>query len=416
LQFAWEEYRLKDPAGLSYSQFCRLYNAWKDATGKSATMVQDHKPGDKVFIDWAGDTLHCVVDPGTGEAHEAHFFVSALGYSCYPYVEAFPNEQMGSWITANVNMLEHYCGVPRAAVPDNTTTAVTKPHYFDPKLNPTYLDFAKHYGIAILPARPRKPKDKSLVEGSVGWVETWLLEWLRDQQFYSFEELNRTIKQRMVVLSERPFQKRRGSRLSEFEEFDKPALRPLPATRYTFAEFVSRGVPDSYHVEYDSYYYSVHYSLYKQEVTVRATMTTIEIINSDRERIALHVRRYFGSRYVTEPDHMPERHRRQAEADRRTGADYLAWSKTIGRNTHAVVEKMLKAQVFEETAYRSCMAVIQFSKRYSVEELEAACARAIEIGSPNYTTVKNLLRNPPLTKRAKPLPLHENLRNPAEFS
>jgi transposase len=416
LQMAWEEYRIKEPEGLSYSQFCRQYKAWQDSTGKTVTMAHNHEPGEKAFIDWAGDTLDCVVDTETGEVLTAHFFVSVLGYSCYPYVEAFPNEQMDSWIAANINALEHFQGVPKIGVPDNTATAVTKAHYYDPQLNPTYLDFAQYYGIAILPARPAKPKDKSLVEGSINWLETWLLEWLRGQYFNSFNELNKAIKQRVKALSERQFKKRPGSRLSEYEAFDKPALRPLPTIRYSFAQFVPRRVPANYHVEYGSFYYSVPSSFYQQEVTVRATATTIEIISSDRERIALHPRSYSGKRYITVPEHMPERHRRYFEASRRTGKDYLRWAETIGNNTHKVIERMLKAQAFEETAYRSCMGVLQFAKKYSKEQMEDACKRALVVGSPNYTTVSNFLKNPPLLTRAQPLPIHGNLRNPAEFS
>jgi len=255
-----------------------------------------------------------------------------------------------------------------------------------------------------------------VVEGAVGWLETWLLEWLRGQTFFSFEELNRAIKLRLKALAERPFQKRPGSRASEFEEFDKPALRPLPPTRFELVEYVTRRVPDSYHVEYSGYYYSVPYQLYKQEVTVRATFTMVEVINGNRERVALQMRRYSGPRYVTEPGHMPEGHRRHAENSRRTGADYLVWADTIGKNTRALIERMLNAQTFEQTAYRSCMGVLQFAKKYTPEKLEAACGRALEIGSLTYTTVKNLLQAPPPAKRPQPLPEHENLRNPAEFS
>ena len=416
LQMAWELFRISTPNGLGYSQFCRQYGAWKGATGKKATMVQDHEPGKEVYIDWVGDKLECVVDDSTGEVHSAHFFVAVLGYSGYPYVEAFPNEQMESWITANVHALEYYNGVPSVAVPDNTSTAVTKPHYYDTKLNPTYLDFAQHYGIAIVPARPYKARDKSVAEGTVGWLETWLLEWLRGQWFHSFDALNRVIRQRVKALAERQFQKRPGSRASDFEEYDKPALRPLPPTRFEIADYVTRQVPDSYHVEYDGYYYSVHYSLFKQEVTVRATPTMIEVINSNRERVALHIRSYSGSRYVTEPSHMTEGHRRHAEFSRRTGGDYRAWAATVGNNTLMLIGKLLEAQVFEETAYRSCMGVMQFSKKFSPEKLEEACGRALEIGSPTYTTVKNLLQNPRPVKRPQPLPKHGNLRNPAEFS
>jgi len=417
LQMAWENYRLENAEdGLSYSQFCRQYSAWKDSTGKAVTMVQDHEPGKEVFIDWVGDTLDCVVDTDTGEVLTAHFFVAALGYSCYPYAEAFPNEQMESWLTANIHTLEHYGGVPLVAVPDNATTAVTKPQYYDTKINPTYLDFAKHYDIAIVPARPYKARDKSLAEGTVGWLETWLLEWLRDQMFFSFEELNKAIKVRVKALAERQFQKRPGSRASDFEEFDKPALRPLPPARFEFADYVTRRVPDSCHVEHDGYYYSAPYTLYTQMVTIRATLTMIEVINGNRERVALQVRRYSGSRYVTDPAHMPESHRRQAEFSRRTGPDYVKWAKTVGDKTRTVIERILKSQEFEQTAYRSCMGVMQFANKFSPEQLEAACCRALEIGSPIYSTVKKLIQSPPAAKRPQPLPKHENLRNPAEFS
>jgi transposase len=416
LQYAWERYRLDTPDGLGYSQFCKSYKAWKDTTGKTVTMAQSHEPGDKAFIDWVGDTLDCVADPDTGETQTAHFFVAVLGYSCYPYAEAFPDERMESWLAANVHALEYFHGVPRVLVPDNTATAVTKPNYYDPKVNPAYLDFARHYGVAVVPARPYRPKDKSIAEGSVAWLETWLLEWLRDQQFFSFGELNMAIKSRLKALAERPFQKRIGSRASEYEDVEKHALKPLPPSRYEFAQYITRRVPDSYHVEYGNYYYSVPYYMLKQVVTIRATSTFVEIINGNQERVALHQRRHSGSRYVTDPAHMPEGHRRQAESSRRTGADYLRWAETVGANTRAVIAKVLKAQLFEETAYRSCMGIMQFAKKYSPEKLEIACGQAIEMGSSCYTTVKNLVQNPHLpVKRQEPLPIHENLRDPAEF-
>jgi hypothetical protein len=200
-----------------------------------------------------------------------------------------------------------------------------------------------------------------------------------------------------------------------FEELDKPALRPLPAVRFEFAAYVTRRVPDNYHVEFEGFYYSVPYSLYKQEVTIRTTASMIEIINGNRERVALHQRRYSGSRYVTEPAHMPEKHRCQLESSRRTGREYLEWASTIGRNTREVIARMLKAQEIEMTAYRACMGVLQQAKKFSPEKLEAACSQALRMGSPCYTTVTGLLQNPPPAKQTRPLPRHENLRDPAEF-
>ncbi len=414
LRFAWEEYRIGAPDGLGYSQYCKRYRQWQQRTGKQVTMVQTHEPGKELFVDWMGDTLDCVCDAMTGELATAHFFVAVLGCSCYPYVEAFPNENQNSWLQAHVNAFEHIGGVPRIVVPDNCKTAVSKPNYYDPQFNPSYSELAKHYGVAVLPARVKKPKDKSLVEGSVGWLETWLLEWLRGQQFFSFEELNRAIQRRVETLSHRPFQQRPGSRESVFVELDKPALRPLPHTRFVQATYVTRRVPDNYHVEYENFYYSVPHALFKQDVTIRATSSTIEIINANRERVALHRRRFSGTRYVSEPAHMPEKHRRQMENNRRTGRDYLQWAATIGPQTRAVIERMLKAQDIEETAYRACMGVLQCAKKFGKDQLEAACARALRIGSVSYTTVRTMLQNPQKPK-PEPLPDHENLRNPAEF-
>jgi len=417
LRYAWEEYRLDNPEGLGYSQYCKRYHQWREATGRTVTMVQNHEPGKELYVDWIGDTLDCVADPGTGARQTAHFFVAALGYSGYPYVEAFPDEGSENWLSAHVHAFEYMGGLPQVVIPDNCKTAITKPNYYDPALNPAYLDLARHYGVAVIPARVRKPKDKAIVEGSVGWLETWLLEWLRGQRFFSFEELNREIVKRVKALANKPFQVRPGSRAKDFEEIDKPVLRPLPTTRFEQASYVTRRVPDNYHVEYEGFYYSVPYTIFRQEVTVRATVSTVEIISGGRERVALHQRRYAGSRYVTQTKHMPEKHRRQLENSSRTGHDYLSWAATIGGSTRTVIDRMLKAQEFEMTAFRACMGVLQCAKKFSPEKLETACGQALEMGSPCYTTVKNLLQSPPLPKQlSRPLPAHENLRNPAEFA
>jgi len=416
LQFAWENFRREHPDGIGYTQFCKHYGEWQNSTGRKVTMVQNHEPGKELYVDWAGDTLNCVVDPSTGELFKAHFFVAALGYSCYPYCEAFADEKMDSWITAHIHTFEYINGLPTVIVPDNCATSTTKANYYDPTINASYLDMARHYNVAVVPARVKKARDKSVVEGSVGWLEIWLLEWLRGQIFFSFEELNRAISARLKELVERKFKKRAGSRASEFNEIDKPALRPLPCERYEFAEFVVRRVPDNYHVEYKSFYYSVPYTLFKQEVTLRATSTVIEIIDKNRERVALHQRRFSGPRYITSRGHMPEKHQRQMDSSARTGRDYLKWAATIGVNTRAVIENMLASQEVEESAYRSCMGVLQLAKKYSPKQLEYICGYALEMGSTGYTAISRFMKNPPPVKGlAKPLPAHENLRDPAEF-
>jgi len=304
LQFLWEEYRENNPEGLGYSQFCRRYHQWRGRVGKEVVMVQEREPGKELFVDWMGDVLECVVDCTTGELRKAHFFVSTLGDSNYPYVEAFPDEKEANWLMAHIHAFEWIGGIPRVVVPDNVKTAVTKFSYYDPKLNPAYYELARHYNIAVIPARIKKPRDKSPVEGSIGWLETWLIEWLRGKHYFGFDELNREIRSRIKSLSKRPFKLRTGCRESVFEAVDKPALRPLPPSRYEYVEYAIRRVPDNYHVEWDGRYYSTPFSLYGQTVTLRITTTMIEIINNNRERIALHQIRNSGSRYITDPGHM----------------------------------------------------------------------------------------------------------------
>jgi len=421
VRFLWSEYKEQNPQGLEYSQFCERFNRWQNRTGKNVTMHQEREPGKELFVDWMGDTLDIVVDQDTGELQRAHFFVSTLGNSGYPYVEAFPDEKQEKWLLAHAHALEYYQGVPRVVVPDNCKTAVTKPQYYDPVLNPAYWEWAKHYEVAVIPARIREPQDKPVVEESVGWLETWLLGWLRNQRFFSFSELNKAIRIRLEALSRQPYQKRPGSRYCIYQEVDLPALRPLPPIRFEMAEFKLRTVPDNYHVEFDNFYYSVPFTYYRQKVTIRATTSTIEILNSNRERIASHLRRYKGKRYVTNPDHMPENHRKHWEFNQWNGERYRAWAAQIGENTSFVIDRMLTMQGIEEQAYKSCMGVLQMSSKYSPQRLENACERAKNMNSFSYTTIKNILKygqdlislvNPGPNKA---LPIHENIRGSKFF-
>lgn len=414
LQYLWEEYRLDNNQGLSYSRFCKRYHDWKNESGKNVVMVQNREPGKELFVDWMGDTLDCVLDNSTGEILSAHFFVATLGDSSYPYVEAFPDEKLDKWLQAHVNALRYLEGLPRVIVPDNCKTATTKANYYDPVLNPSYWDFARHYEVAIIPARVREPQDKATVESSVGWLETWLLEWLRGKRFFSFAELNLEIQQRLKELIKRPFQKRKGCRLSVFEELDKPALRPLPYEHYVYSDYLVRRTPASYHVQYEDFHYSVPHELHKQLVTIRATPSTIEILNENRERVALHQRSYTGSRYVTNVSHMPPHHRHQHCFNRFDGSKYRMWAWNIGEATHQAIDHILSAQPIEEQAYRSCMGILQYAKKYGHERLEASCAKALDMKSCTYTTISTILKNGQdkvaLEKKEKPTPPHENLR------
>jgi len=419
LQYIWqEEYRLDNPDGYSYSRFCAKYNEWKKSSGKNVILPQEREPGKELFIDWIGDTLPCVMDYGTGEIHDAHFFVTTLGDSSYPFVEAFPDETQMSWNQAHIDAFEWYGGLPRILVPDNCKTAVIHTNLYDPQINHSYRDLARHYQVAIIPARVRKPKDKPSVESGVGWLETWLLEWLKQRIYYSFEALNHDIKERLYELVERDFKHRTGSRKSNFIALDKPMLRPLPKEPFVFYDTVRISkVPNNYHVPYDGFYYSVPYSFYHRSVCIHAYAKKIEIYDEIGNRIAIHERRRSGKRYVTSIDHMPENHKAVVEFNNYNGYYYRQRAAKIGNDTFIFVKTLLESVDFEEQAYKSCMAVINFSRTYGNNRVNKACKKALELHSVNYTTLKNILKNgqdkQPANNTADadtPTPYHENLR------
>jgi hypothetical protein len=253
------------------------------------------------------------------------------------------------------------------------------------------------------------------VEQAIGWMETWLLGKLRNQRFFSFYELNQAIRKLLRELSARPFQKREGSRLSEFQEVDKPALRPLPVQKYEVVDIVTRRVGDNYHMEYDGFHYSVPYTLHKEQVILRATGTVIEILDKNRNRVASHKRRTMASegRYSTKEEHMPPNHRAVYQAREFDGPRYRSWAANIGENASFVIEALLTRGIVEEQGYRSCMGVLQLSRKYSEARLEAACKRARTLGSTTYSTVKTILKNGvegASESALKTIPEHENIR------
>ena len=419
LQYIWEnDYRPLHPDGYSYSRFCAKYSVWKKKSGHNVTLPQEREPGKELFIDWMGDTLPCVTDYETGEIHEAHFFVTTLGDGSYPFVEAFPDEPQLNWNQGHIDALEWYGGVPRVFVPDNCKTAVIHTNLYNPELNHAYRELARHYEVAIIPARIVKPRDKASVESSIGWLETWLLEWLKGKVYFSFEALNHDIRDRVHELAKRDFKHRDGSRESVYLALDKPNLRPLP--KDPFESFITKPVkkvPNNYHIEYDKFYYSVPYQYYDQPAVLHAFAKKIEIFTKEGERIAIHQRHFSGKRYVTKTEHMPANHRAVAEFRSYDGNYYRYKAKTIGFYAGIFVDTLLEKVDFEEQAYKSCMAVINFSRTYGNTRVERACEKAIDLNSVTYTTLKNILNNrqesQPATNNPDadtPTPYHENLR------
>lgn len=327
----WDEYKLENPHGLQYSQYCERYRQW--CRKNSVTMHIQHKPGEKLFVDWAGDTME-VVNRLTGEKSKVYLFVSALGVSGYPYAEAFYNMSMASWIAAHVHAFEYYGGTPRILVPDNLRTGVEKAHNYDPVENRSYREMAEHYSTAIVPARIRKPKDKAKAENTVGDIETWVMAALRNRTFFSLPELNAAVLERLKAFSSKPFQKRFGSRESIFLDEDKPELTALPSYEYELGAWKTATVQMNYHIEVEKQFYSVPYTYSGQKVDVRISASCVEIFK-DNIRICSHPRSYgkpYG--YITNTDHMPPHHKKYLEWD---GERFLGWADKIGSATHDVV-------------------------------------------------------------------------------
>ena len=414
LDLLWQEYKAEYPNGYQYSSFCDHYRAW--AGRLSLSLRQTHAAGEKLFVDYAGPTVP-VTDPMTGEIQQAAIFVAVLGASNYTYGEATWSQALPDWIGSHVRALEFFGGAPAILVPDNLKSGVSKACFYDPKLNPTYRDLATHYGIAVIPARPYRPKDKAKAEAGVLLVERWVLARLRHQRFFSLGELNRQIGELMVALNHRPFKKLPGSRESAFAEIDRPALRPLPATHYEFAEWKLATVGIDYHVEFAGHYYSVPYRFARQKVDVRATVTTIELFHRG-SRIASHLRSTDRGRHTTIDAHMTPAHQ---AVQGWNAPRLLEWARRLGTHTAAVIEHVLHQRRHPQQGYRSCLGILRLSQSFGEARLEAACERAIAIGAPSYGSLKSILKHGLDIKRLSApaqtsLPLeHANVRGPHYF-
>lgn len=410
LSLLWHEYKGSHPDGVQYTQFCERYRKWAGTRKLSLHIL--HKAGEKLFVDWAGDTM-TVIDSSTGEILPAYLFVCALGRSGYPYAEAFPTKEKEHWIAAHRNAFEYYRGVPLILVPDNDKSAVTRADKYDPEINKTYREMAEHYDVAVVPARVRKPKDKPKVEKSVGDLETWVMAALRNITFFSFAELNVAIRQKLAEFSAKPYQKLEGSRRSVFLEQDQPALRPLPAVPYEYADWRVATVNADYHVEVLKQYYSTPHSCARQKVTVRIGRNLIEIYQNG-VRICSHPRLQGRIRqYATDVAHMPENHQAYLGMNRETA---LEWAQGIGNQTLELVRKIFGRTQVEQQAYRSCMGLRRIVKIHGAATVEAACGIALAAREYGCGYVERLIKSS-VVKNQTTLPAirHANLRGPEYY-
>jgi transposase len=415
LQLVWQEYKQSNPDGYQYSRFCWLYQQW--ANKLDLVLRQEHRAGEKLFVDYAGDTVP-IVDAKTGTIQKASIFVAVLGASNYTYAEATCNQELVSWIGAHVRALEFLGGAPALLVPDNCKTAVRHPCRYEPVLNPTYQEMAAHYGMAVIPARVKKPRDKSKVEAGVLLVERWILAALRRRTFLSLAELNQAITELLDRLNHRPFRKLEGNRADCFERIDRPALRPLPAEAYSFAEWKKARVNIDYHIEIERHYYSVPYALVHHELDVRHSAMTVEIFHKG-QRVASHARSSRVGSHTTLNAHRPKSHQRYLEW---TPERLVRWASTIGPFTAALVDKILQSRPHPEQGFRSCLGILRLGKTYGSDRLEAAAARACNLNACSYQSVKSILKTgldrqlelePPLDR---PPIQHANIRGTDYFN
>jgi transposase len=405
LQLLWYEYKQVNPDGYQYSHFCHLYRQWVKKL--DVTLRQEHRAGEKLFLDYAGQTIP-IVDPATGEIRQAQIFIAALGASNYTFSEATMSQDSASWIRSHVHAFEFFGGVPQILVPDNLKAGVTKPCRYEPNINPTYQDLAEHYGTTVIPARPGRPRDKAKVESAVLVAERWILAALRNHTFFSLAELNKAIREKLSELNNRRFQKLNSTRKILYDTVDKPALKPLAAHRYEYAEWKRARVNIDYHIEVDHHYYSVPYQLVREQVDVRLTANTVEVLFKNR-RVAAHKRSSVPGGFTTLTEHMPKSHQRYLQW---TPSRIITWAGKNGANTQKLVTRILENRPHPEQGFRSALGIMRLGKQYTSERVEKASARALAIGACSYKSVNSILKNG-LDRQPLLFELHEEAQPPA---
>lgn len=416
LELLHVEYLTQQPTGYRYSAFCERYRVWR--ARQRLSMRQVHKAGDKAFVDYAG-MRPTLVDADTGEVIPVELFVAVLGASNYTFAVATRTQQSADWIASHSNAVEYFGGVPAVWVPDQLRTGVTAPCRYEPGVQRTYAEWAEHYQTVVIPARPAKPRDKAKVEVAVQVAERWILARLRHEVFFTLAALNARIRELLTELNARPMKGYGGrSRRDLFEQFDRPALRPLPAERFVHADWLEARVNIDYHIEVQRHYYSVPHALIHETVDVRLSATTVDVFHRGI-RVWLHTRRDTPGRHTTIAAHMPHAHRAHLEW---SPSRLIRWGGTLGAATQALVEAILASRPHPEQGYRSCLGLLRLEKRYGAARVEAACARALAAGARSYRHVDSILKHgldrQGVLVEASPsrsTRLHDNVRGPAYY-
>jgi len=413
LMLLWEEYRSVHPDGYGYSQFCERYRQWRGRL--SPVMRQRHAAGERMFVDYAGQTID-IVNGLTGEVQACQLFVAVLGASSYTYAEATCTQSLPDWCGSHERAFKFFGGVAAQVVCDNLKAGISKACFYEPAVNRTYADLAAHYDTAVVPARPYKPRDKAKVEVGVQIAERWIIAKLRDRTFFSLGELNVAIRECVGELNNRKTKHLGASRRDLFEQLDCPALKSLPQEPYPYAEWKECRVGLDYHIEVEKHYYSVPHKLLREKVWARLTARTVEVFHKGK-RVAAHVRSSSNRLHTTLDDHMPSAHRRYADW---TPERLLRQASEVGSSTSALVEIILRERRHPEQGFRACIGILRLVKAHGRDRLEAACARALEIGARSYTSVNSILKNN-LDRRRPDKPTdgpaitHSNIRGATYF-
>ena len=414
LALLWDEYRSQHPDGYGYSAFCEHYRRWVGRL--SPVMRQRHAAGERMFVDYSG-TRMAVIDPTTGAARPAEIFIAVMGASNMTYVEASWSQALPDWIGAHTHAFAAFGAVPTLVVSDNLKSGVIRACFYEPEINRSYAEMAAHYGTAILPARPYKPRDKAKVEGAVLLVQRWIIARLRNRQFFSLEELNAAIRDEVARLNARVSRHLGASRQQLFETLDRPAMQPLPPEPFTHADWRHTTVGLDYHVRLEGHHYSVPHDLLRQKLWARLTASTVEIFRAGK-RVACHRRAAPGDTGATTlNEHRPASHRRHAE----TTPDQLRErAARIGPATAILIDVILRDRPHPEQGFRSCLGILRLARSYAPERVEAACDRALAINTRTMASVKSILINRldgrPPDRPAEATPItHANIRGAKFF-
>jgi len=418
LQLLHLEYLESYPEGYKYTQFCEHYRKWLKKRG--LVMRQIHRAGEKLFVDYSGKKPH-IVDRHTGECIEVELFVAVWGASNYTYAEASMSQKGPDWMASHVRAFEYFGGLSEVVVPDQLRSGVSRPCWYEPGIQRTYDEMARHYNTVIVPARPYKSRDKAKVEVGVQIAQRWILARLRKQTFFSLAELNDRIAELLEDLNSRMMRPYGKSRRELFQQLDQPVLKPLPERRFVYAEWkIDVGVNIDYHCDIKHHFYSAPYQLVRERVDAKIYALSVEIFHKGI-RVATHARSFKRGGFTTLTEHMPRAHREHLKW---SPSRLIHWGSTVGPNTEKLIEAILNDRPHPEQGYRSCLGILRLHKQYETARLENACARALRFGGRSYKNVATILKNgldrlPLDGQRAAPYQLrlvHDNVRGAAYYA